>query len=153
MKDFIIKSNWKLEVYINVFLIICFVLFAFYAPDSKWSFAYKPLIVMLIIVCFFSFRHRKKQIVLNEEGVKFSDGTLCKWNNILLIEQLPTGSQESSLVVHTKNHIFKESLFSYKFNYSKMKVFVHSVHPEIPVHTYYKKIGKIFYARKKEWVD
>ncbi len=140
MNEFVIGKAWKKEIITYLLCDCIFIYGMIYAPTHKYAFLFKPALIISVWVFYTTYKHRKEQIRFDEYGITLEDGTLCKWQNIKLLEYKRTGLQSMSLVVHTKNHVYNQNVVGFEHKHKELYEYMSTNHPEIRFDMYVKFI-------------
>lgn len=150
MNELIIRKRWKYDICCYVIGIIGLIWGRIYVPEYRYSFAAIPLIIGAIICLIFTIKERHEEIVFGKFGITLPDGTLCKWENIKLIEFRRTSFFSLSLLIHTKNHTYEKDTNGYDFKFKRLKGYMMLNHPDIPCDSYVIEVLDGGYDTKKK---
>ena len=138
MNEFVIRKAWKKEIITLVLLDLGLIYCIVFVPYHRYAFTWKPLLIASLWVFYTTYKHRKEQIRFDEYGITLEDGTLCKWQNIKLLEYKHLGQWDWSLIVHTKNNMYKNNMSGYNFDSRKLLKYMQINHPDITFNIYAK---------------
>ena len=146
MNELIIRKRWKFDICCFIVCIIGLIWGRIYVPEYRYSFAAIPLIIGCVISLIFTIKKRHEEIVFGKFGITLPDGTLCKWENIRLIELKFSLVDRWCMYVHTKKHVYKENLESYNVRPVKIADYLRKNRREIQLKFYAKKILGVIFA-------
>lgn len=146
MNELIIKKGWVSSIIAGVIIIVVLAWGCVYMPNYRYSFAFCPLIIGVIISIISDFRGRHEKIVFGKFGITLPDGTLCKWGNIRLIELKFSLVDRWCMYVHTNNHVFKENLEPYNIRPVNIAEYLKNNRSEIRLDFYARRVLGVILA-------